>query len=210
VKHWARGRSEPGDSNGASNESGPRRCAADGTVLHAGGQRDGWCSTARAFAVAYQVAINGAEGQRVIQGATPCPYWCPECRGRLEWSGACHRCHGTRTPDDKTSWTFPGDRFEPDEAGEHYLPVAAGPRPCVPPPDDLLAALKARPVVHQPVRPDEWRQDGGEWVHQCGRSVNSGGHPPRAGCWTCNRAEASGTVSEDSEPRTLRRMRPRR
>lgn len=55
------------------------------------------------------------------------PFACPYCRKALAWSGACHACRGTRTPDDSETWTMPGGWY--DMVGPHYVLVAKGPRP---------------------------------------------------------------------------------
>jgi len=54
-----------------------------------------------------------------------CPFACPICRKPLEWSGACHRCHGT-TSGQREDWSFPGDRYELE--GGHWVKTADGPR----------------------------------------------------------------------------------
>jgi hypothetical protein len=42
-----------------------------------------------------------------------CPFVCPHCRGPLAWNGGCDRCRGSDTPEDRDTWTFVGDLYEP-------------------------------------------------------------------------------------------------
>lgn len=70
----------------------------------------------------------------------PCPFVCPICRHRLEWSGACYGCHGSETPSDRATWSFPGARYEthdedakPIGDGQHRVKIAEpGRRACTP------------------------------------------------------------------------------
>jgi hypothetical protein len=94
-----------------------RRCGADGAVL----ESTGWCPTGGGYAVTYTTGAG--------VGALACPFACPICRGLLSWDGGCNGCRGSRTPEDRTSWTFPGDRYEAQ--GGHYRLTERGPRPCL-------------------------------------------------------------------------------
>ena len=42
-----------------------------------------------------------------------CPFVCPHCRGPLAWNGGCDRCRGSDTPEERDTWTFTGDYYEP-------------------------------------------------------------------------------------------------
>lgn len=66
-----------------------------------------------------------ADGRGVEAMYPPCPTACPICRQRLSWSGACFACHGSRTGD-REDWTHPGDCYEPDADGAHWV-KAGGP-----------------------------------------------------------------------------------
>lgn len=72
---------------------------------------------------------------------------CPVCRAPLARSGACLACHGSRTPQDRYSWTFPGDRYEthdeqgrPVGNGDEWIWQQAGPRPACRPEDNAEQA----------------------------------------------------------------------
>ena len=102
------------DKTGETHEPEVRRCPYDGVSL----DEFGWC-------------VEGNGYPRDF----PCPFVCPFCRRRLEWSGACLGCHGTRQMGDRESWTFPGARHEtcdefgkPLGDGQHFVKVADGPR----------------------------------------------------------------------------------
>jgi len=63
---------------------------------------------------------------------TPCPFVCPVCRKALEWSGACHTCHGQEQRGDPRC--MPGDRYDlfadtgkPIGDGQHWTRVERGP-----------------------------------------------------------------------------------
>lgn len=81
-----------------------------------------------------------------------CPFVCPICRHALEWSGGCFGCHGSLTPDDRQTWTFPGDRYDthdergrPIGNGQHWVWQATGPRlACRPEQNQEAAAMLAR------------------------------------------------------------------
>jgi hypothetical protein len=55
---------------------------------------------------------------------------CPICRGSLGWDGGCRRCYGSSTPSDRTTWTFPGHRYERE--GVHWIEVEGPRRACSP------------------------------------------------------------------------------
>ena len=79
-----------------------------------------------------------------------CSFFCPLCRQRLEWSGACSHCQGTNTR--LEDWTFPGDRYEthdefgkPIGDGQHWVLIAKGLRPaCSPQTNAQEAKMLAR------------------------------------------------------------------
>lgn len=56
-----------------------------------------------------------ASGLCLRRGGFPlgqrCGFVCPLCRGSLDWSGGCDRCHGTTTGR-REDWAFPGDRYD--------------------------------------------------------------------------------------------------
>lgn len=95
----------------------PLVCWYDGGRLDA----QGYCSTGEGFPV-----------------GVLCPFFCPICQHRLQWSGACHACHGSSTASDHTTWTFPGARHETHDVtgtpigdGQHYVEMTArGRRGC--------------------------------------------------------------------------------
>ena len=89
-----------------------------------------------------------------------CPFVCPLCRQRLEWSGACFGCHGSATPADRQTWTFPGARYEthddhgqPLGDGQHWRKVLEANRAALPPDDNrrrtrtLIASLSNQLVT---------------------------------------------------------------
>ena len=91
-----------------------------------------------------------AEGKCLTGNGYPvdaiCQTACPVCRLRLDWSGACQHCHGSRTSEDKSTWTVPGDRYDLDDG--HWRLMAPGPRPIYLPTRDEWARLrKALSVV---------------------------------------------------------------
>lgn len=68
----------------------------------------------------------------------PCPFVCPLCRQRLDWSGACQGCYGSATPGDLATWTFPGARHEthdengqPIGDGQHWVKTDEPGRPAM-------------------------------------------------------------------------------
>lgn len=88
----------------------PAACWFDGGRLDA----QGYCPTGQGFPLGVR-----------------CPFFCPICQHRLEWSGACHACHGSMTASDSTTWSFPGARYEiydekgaPLSDGQHRVKVA--------------------------------------------------------------------------------------
>jgi hypothetical protein len=63
-----------------------------------------------------------------------CPFVCPHCRGPLSWNGGCDRCRGSDTPEDRETWTFTGDYYEPvgdqaDPSYGHHVRRYKGPTP---------------------------------------------------------------------------------
>lgn len=56
-----------------------------------------------------------------------CPFTCPICRGPLDWSGGCERCHGC-TSGRREDWTFPGDRYALEKG--HWQRVDGPRRAC--------------------------------------------------------------------------------
>ena len=90
-------------------------CAVHGESLDA----MGFCREGNGYPTVKRV------GKDVVR--QKCPFACPICRGPLTWEGACFRCRGSRTSQDRATWTFPGDRYE-DQDGQHYRPVS-GPAP---------------------------------------------------------------------------------
>lgn len=108
-----------------------RLCPFDGGTLDA----QGYCPTGQGFPVTCR-----------------CPFVCQTCRRGLEWSGACFGCHGSRTPADRRTWTFPGDRYEthddtgrPIGDGQHWVCQVRSPRPACPPEqNEAEAAMLAR------------------------------------------------------------------
>lgn len=95
----------------------PAGCWFDGGRLDA----QGYCPTGQGFPIGLR-----------------CPFFCPICHQRLEWSGACHACHGSATASDQRTWTFPGARYETHEVagtpigdGQHWIKMAeSGRRGC--------------------------------------------------------------------------------
>lgn len=130
-------REEP--STGNYREIGARRCFADDTPIDRGGISEGWCPEGGGYAVADVVTIvfqteDRREGKRDLARRVSCPFACPQCRGSLTWDGGCDRCHGSDTPQDPDTWTFPGDRYDavgvdPRKLEGHYTKRAPGPRP---------------------------------------------------------------------------------
>lgn len=64
--------------------------------------------------------------------SVPCPFACPICRKPLEWSGACHTCHGRESHGDPRC--MPGDRYDlfddvgkPIGDGQHWTKIERGP-----------------------------------------------------------------------------------
>jgi hypothetical protein len=89
----------------------PRACPFDGTQLD---PATGFCLSGNGY----------PEGML-------CPFVCPFCRRRLEWSGACYGCHGSEMPSERATWSFPGARYEthdedgkPISDGQHRVKVA--------------------------------------------------------------------------------------
>ena len=80
-----------------------------------------------------------------------CPFVCPHCRGPLAWNGGCDRCRGSDTPEERDTWTFTGDYYEPvgdpaDPSYGHHVRRYKGPSP-VPTRaavDAYLSELRAR------------------------------------------------------------------
>ena len=68
---------------------------------------------------------------------------CPICSQPLEWHGGCYQCHGSRTPWDRDTWTFPGDRYE--RVDDDHWEKIDGPHPaCTPAQNREAAALVKR------------------------------------------------------------------
>ena len=93
-------------------------------------------------------AAVSAAFRREMQG----PPVCPICRASLAPSGACLRCHGSRTPQDRYTWSFPGDRYETHDEqgravgnGDEWIWRGAGPRSaCTPEQNAEQAGMLAR------------------------------------------------------------------
>lgn len=123
-----------GVSRSGAQWSGPRRCAIDGAELGTGD----WCPEGQGYPIAARQDVRHP-ARRGRDGDTPerferqayqavVPVWaCPVCRETMTWDGECDECHGSRTPGDRATWTYPGDRWTL-EAGGHYRLTAKGPR----------------------------------------------------------------------------------
>lgn len=91
------------------------RCPHDGERL----QPNGFCELGQGF-----------------PHAMACPFQCPLCWAKLDWSGGCHECHGTKTGR-REEWCFLGDGYYTHEVdgkpigdGQHWV-KQQGPRPAV-------------------------------------------------------------------------------
>lgn len=71
-------------------------------------------------------------------------FTCPHCRGPLDWSGGCERCHGCTTGR-RDDWAFPGDRYELEKG--HWQCVASGPRPACPPAANAAGLAEVRALL---------------------------------------------------------------
>lgn len=88
----------------------PTPCPIDGGPLIMSGALKGFC-----------VRMGG------FPFTLACPFSCPLCRGKLDWTGGCQSCHGTTTGK-REDWTFPGDGYytndvngDPHTDGQHYV-----------------------------------------------------------------------------------------
>ena len=96
----------------------PAACWYDGGRLDA----QGFCPAGRGFPVGIR-----------------CPFFCSVCGHRLDWSGACATCCGSRTASDRATGPF-GARYETHDAmgrpvgdGQHWVKAAeAASRACTP------------------------------------------------------------------------------
>ncbi len=59
-----------------------------------------------------------------------CPFVCPFCRKLLKWDGACMFCFGSHTPEDRATWTFPGDEYQVE--GGHWINQGSANEVCTP------------------------------------------------------------------------------
>jgi hypothetical protein len=62
------------------------------------------------------------------------PLCLPRVSRPLAWNGACDRCRGSDTPEERDTWTFPGDYCEPvgdptDPSYGHHVRRYKGPTP---------------------------------------------------------------------------------
>lgn len=85
------------------------------------------------------------EGKERFTLAVKCPFACPVCAQPLEWHGGCYQCHGSATPWDRDTWTFPGDRYERTEEG-HWEKIDR-PHPACTPAQNRAAAEIVRRVL---------------------------------------------------------------
>jgi len=83
-----------------------------------------------------------------------CPFVCPFCRHRLEWSGACYGCHGTATSADRATWSFPGARYETHDEdgkplgdGQHRVKVAEPGRAACTPAENAAGFAEVRRLL---------------------------------------------------------------
>lgn len=121
-------------------ELGTTRCPFDGCPL----DPTGYCVTGGGYPVGldYRVIQTGQrpDPDRLEEWRRwDTPFACPMCntpgredaaRVQLDWDGGCMRCKGSRTPQDRTTWTFPGSRYDHDGRG-HWAKTVTGPQPCV-------------------------------------------------------------------------------
>lgn len=109
------------------------------------------------FCLVHGVELRGAwcpVGQAYATSA-PCPFVCPICRGSLDWHGGCDRCHGCTTGE-KADWTFPGDRYERDDANPgHYVLTAKGGRASCTPRENVAAMQIMQAVLAGKITPAE-------------------------------------------------------
>jgi len=74
---------------------------------------------------------------------TSCPFVCPMCGANLDWSGGCMSCKGATAPEDRLTWTFPGNEYEVQHA--HWVKVG-GPAKATPP-DKMKACMRVMDKV---------------------------------------------------------------
>lgn len=151
--------------SGGSRESGDWWCVYDGAILDTLGDRRGWCPEGKGYALAYRVWVIDDAGSKTEQSREVlCPFACPICYAPLSWDGGCDRCHGSRTSQDRETWTFPGARYELAR-DRHYRWVAAGPRPVARESEvsaiiagmkrDLAKLSAKSAILERPVHPSE-------------------------------------------------------
>ena len=152
---------DPTVHSGNYREIGPRRCSVHGVSVTTDGEAPGWCTPGAGFPVAYTVPAivtwPGGQDQRVLLARrTDCSFACPICREPLTWDGGCDECHGSKTPSDRTTWTFPGDRYgdyEETEDGQmlagdgHHRFAERGPRPVATEAEALAAFAAIKQAV---------------------------------------------------------------
>ena len=129
-------------------------CATDGADLGT----DDWCPVGQGYPMAARQDVQRAATRltplrferRVLSEVVPAQV-CPHCRRRMTWDGGCSDCHGSSTPGDRATWTYPGDRWELD-ASRHYQRIARGPRPVASEAEavGVFAALRALRARHEP------------------------------------------------------------
>jgi hypothetical protein len=111
----------------------PAACWFDGARLDA----QGYCPTGQGFPLGIR-----------------CPFFCPICQHRLEWSGACNSCFGSKTASDQTTWTFPGARYEthdedgkPIGDGQHRVKIAEPGRAACTPAENHAGFAEVRRIL---------------------------------------------------------------
>ena len=133
-------------------------CAIDGATL----DPTGYCPTGDGYPALVWFWATGGTAPPYPQWArvkATCRFACPLCTANLDWDGGCLRCRGSRTPGDRTTWTYPGHRYDYHSSG-HWRVAVKGPQETISN-EEFSAIMRRVTRAVGGMRMPEMREPGG-------------------------------------------------